>query len=334
MNYFDKIISWAKKQYKLDSIIGQTLKLFYTILVNPIIQSAISIIASILLGIFLHKNQNGATILNIRFLILFSIGYLLLIIAMLICNYYRGMRNNVIKMYEISHQDIQKALLIEYRRNYGLLDKMTPSPTVNKLNDILLGYDTFTESSFFIADSVYELLEKCQNATRLRVSIYLRTTDEKDTYTMVAYSPICKKPATYGEIYNINDFKKPGIRKKDIPVHAEPFLNKGFERIILLGSEVRKRYRNFNSKKPTKLHISIPAEIEGTVFLVLQITSYDLDWVPPRSNIEDLIDSDLMIYMACLKIAYMHQIIHERIALQYKKLIEEDSHETKEKDSI
>lgn len=49
------------------------------------------------------------------------------------------------------------------------------------------------------------------------------------------------------------------------------------------------------------------------VTLVLQITSHD-EYTGNENNIRDLIDNVLNIFIAYLKIVYMHQIEHEQLA--------------------
>ena len=93
-----------------------------------------------------------------------------------------------------------------------------------------------------------------------------------------------------------------------------PFLKKdntGF--ILKSGKEVEDCYQEFSYDHPTKLHISIPMEIENTVLLVLQITSNEDNALGTKENVKKIINSYFPAYSAYIRNCYAQQLQYELI---------------------
>lgn len=301
----EKVINWAKKLKKQKKFWGEIFDLGYKIGVNAYFQSAVHLIASCLLGAFAYKDST----VNWIFLIPFGIIYLLLIVIFCFCNQHRKNRNNILRQYEYSYSQIEQSLLEEYRKN---LDLYNPNNNL-ALDDLLENYqnvDFFTESCFRVCNCINNILEETTDI-KYRVTIYLRTNIDRDEYRINSYSPLSSEPEAYNQTFILEDFRNKPL--KQIPAHARPFLNTRCEPLICIGAQkVKKVYKNFNVNNPTKLHIGIPISINGMVTLVLQITSHD-EYNGKENNVRDLIDNVLNIFIAYLKIVYMHQIEHEQL---------------------
>jgi hypothetical protein len=304
----DRIAAWAKNLEQRGNFFGILLRLLYEICVNAQFQSAVHVIASCVLGAFCYKNGKP----NVCFLIVFAVTYLIIIVTFAISNIHRGHRNELIKAYEISLSKISKALQEECRKDINLYNSLA-NKSLEEMCQYYKNHDVFTETCFRVCAAVDELLQEISGMNSFCVMTFLRTDDGCDSYHINAYSPQEPVPEAYGTQHDLEAFKKSGIRKKSIPVHARPFLNKRFAPIIYNAAEVRREYKDFNAAHPTKLHISIPCTVNGMVVAVLQITSYE-DCLGPKSCIDDLVSNVLVIYTSYIKTVYMHQIEHERLA--------------------
>lgn len=313
----EKLACWAKGLAEKNHFIGIVIRLCYEICVQAQVQSAVHIVAACLLGAFCYKN--GA--LFWKFIIPFAVIYLLIIIVFGISNQHRKIRNDSIRGYEISYPQISKALQEECRKDVELYNVIA-NKSISEINDYYAAHDVYTEACFRVCAAVDELLQGICTTGSFRVMTFLRTTLDKDEYHINAYSPQEPAPEAYGVSFDLERLKGNNIRKKSIPVHARPFLNKRFEPIIYTDKEVKREYSDFNMAHPTKLHISIPCSVNSMVVTVLQITSYD-NCLGSKSNIQDLIKNVLVIYTSYLKTVYMHQIEHEKIAKALEKCLME-----------
>ena len=137
---------------------------------------------------------------------------------------------------------------------------------------------------------------------------FLRTiVTNEDSYTLYSFdSSYNDTPEIYQKEYDLNEIKRQLInckmkhgrqlerelKKKKIPFHAMPFLledNTGF--IFKCGKEVESCYQEFSCDHPTKLHISIPMEIDSNVLIVLQITSSEENALGSKENVKKIINS-------------------------------------------
>ena len=306
-----KIIKWSRTQYKNGTLAGKILYLAYEICVNAYVQGTIHLIASCVFGAFAYKEQR----VNWPFIVPFIIGYLFVISVFVCCNVHRKNRNRLLAQYECSYSKISNSILTEYRKN---LELYSAGKNLS-LEDLLKKYketDFFTETCFRVCDAIKEVLQK-ESEKEYRVILFLRTNIDQDEYHINGFSPLSSEPEIYGKSFSLDELN--AQPKKWLPAHARPFLNNRCEPLILVGQkEVRKVYRNFNDQNPTKLHIGIPIAIRGMVTMVLQITSHD-DYKGTEDNIRDLIENVLNLFVAYLKVTYMHQIKHEQIAAARKR---------------
>lgn len=303
----DKLSSWAKKLDSRGNFWGKIIRLLYEICVCSPFQGAVHVIASCILGAFCYKDG----VLNYKFLIPFGIVYLIVVAVFTICNQHRKNRNDSIKSYELSFPCISRAFQDECRKDMDLYKLLLNKPFEQKVEYYSL-HDIYSEACFRVCAAIDELLQEISGLKSFRVVTFLRTTNDKDEYYINGYSPQYPQPEACREKFDLGKYKGKyrGKAKKDIPVHARPFLNKRFEPIIYLDNEVKDEYLDFNEQHPTKLHISIPCSVNNEVVTVLQITSYD-NCLGTKSNIKDLIDNSLVIFTSYLKVVYMHQLEHE-----------------------
>lgn len=303
----DRVASWAKALDRRDNFWGKVIRLCYEICVCSPFQSAVHIVASCVLGAFSYKDG----VLNCRFLVPFSIIYLIIIVVFGICNQHRKHRNDSIKGYELSFPCISKAFQEECRKDMDLYNLLSDK-NLAQIIDYYSDHDVYSEACFRVCAAVDDLLQDISGLKSFRVVTFLRTTNEKDEYYINGYSPQDPAPEACGERFNLDKYKNKyrNKGKKEVPVHARPFLNKRFEPIIYIGTEVESEYLDFNAQHPTKLHISIPCSVNNKVVAVLQITSYD-NCLGTKSNIKDLIENSLVIFTSYLKVVYMHQMEHE-----------------------
>lgn len=300
-----KIIEWAKKLERKENLLGTIIRLCYVICVNTYLQSAVHIAASCLLGAFCYKEG----VLNWTFLVPFGIIYLLLLIVFWLSNYYKSLRTKLVHGYEVAYSRIERALQKECRKDgefyNNLINKSLP-----EIGHYYADHDVYTEACFRVCAAVEELLREVSGGYSFRVMTFLRTTKGKDQYYINGYSPEEPAPESETTIFDLDDLRK--ATKSEIPVHAEPFLNKRFEPVVYLGDAVAKAYKDFNENHPTKLHIGIPCTAQGRVFAVLQITSYD-NCLGDRVKVDSLIENVLSIYTTYLKVVHGHQMQHELI---------------------
>lgn len=303
----DKIASWAKGLDRRENFFGKIIRLLYEICVCSPFQGAVHLIASCILGAFCYKDG----VLNYKFLIPFGIVYLIAIVVFGICNQHRKHRNDSIKGYELSFPRISKAFQEECRKDMELYNLLS-GKNFAQMVDYYSVHDVYSEACFRVCAAVDELLQEISGLKSFRVVTFLRTTNDKDEYYINGYSPQDPAPEACRERFDLDKYKGKhrGKGKKDIPVHARPFLNKRFEPIIYIDTEVENEYLDFNDQHPTKLHISIPCSVNNKVVAVLQITSYD-NCLGTKSNIKDLIENSLAIFISYLKVVYMHQMEHE-----------------------
>lgn len=296
----------AKRLSNRKNFFGLLIRLTYEICVNSFFQSSVHVLASCLLGAYCYANGK----VNYRFIIPFGVIYLLLILAFFISNQHRKVRNDLIKEYEISYSKITKALQEECRKDLALYNIICDR-SFAKMVEYYSEHDIYTETCFRICVAVDELLQEISCTNSFRVMTFLRTNTTRDEYHVNAFSPQDPAPEMYGKHFGLDEFRR--MKKEAVPVHARPFLNSRFDPIIYVGDEVEKKYTDFNKDHPTRLHISIPCSVNGAVVAVLQITSYE-DCLGPKSNIKDLIDNVIGIYICYLKTTYIQQIKHERLA--------------------
>ena len=313
----ERIATWAKRLEQRGNSFGIILRLIYEICVKAQFQGAVHVLASCILSAFCYKDGS----LNICFIVPFGIVYLGIIFVFGISNTHRKHRNEMIKEYEISFSKISKALQEECRKDIDLYNEVS-NKTLEEMCHYYCTHDVFTEACFRVCAAVDELLQEISGMSTFRVMTFLRTDVGHDSYHINAYSPQEPAPEAYGVQHDLDEFKKSGVRKKSIPVHARPFLNKRFEPIVYTAKEVRREYRDFNVEHPTKLHISIPCTVNGMVVAVLQITSYE-ECLGGKSSISDLISNVLVIYTSYIKTVYMHQIEHEQLAAALSKNTQE-----------
>lgn len=307
----DKIISWAKKKEQQGKVLGTVIHLCYIICSNSGLQSAVHVVASCVLGAFCYKD--GA--LNGAFLWKFGVIYGLLIGAFYLSNYYKSLRGKLVHGYEVAYSKIRRALQEESRKDSDFYNNLI-NKALSEIGHYYADHDVYTEACFRVCAAVEELLCEVSGGNSFRVMTFLRTTKEKDQYYINGYSPQEPMPEAYTVIFDLEDFKK--LPKKDIPVHARPFLNERFEPIIHIGDAVATEYKHFNEEHPTKLHISIPCTSQGRVFAVLQITSYE-DCLGDKLTIQDLIENVLTLYTSYLKVVHGHQMQHELICATLPK---------------
>lgn len=302
----ESLAAWAKRKSNRKNFLGLLIRLIYEICVNSFFQSAVHVFASCLLGAYCYANGK----VNYKFLIPFGLIYLAIIIVFAISNQHRKIRNDLIKEYEISYSKITRALQEQCRKELELYNIICDK-SFEKIVEYYSDHDIYTETCFRICVAVDELLQEISGTNSFKVMTFLRTKTTKDEYHVNAFSPQDPAPEMYGNHFELDTFRK--MEKKNIPVHARPFLNSRFDPVIYVGDEVEKKYTDFNKNHPTRLHISIPCSVNGAVVAVLQITSYE-DCLGPKSNIKALIDNVIGIYICYLKTTYIQQIKHERLA--------------------
>lgn len=316
----DKLAFKAKELDRQGKFWGKIIRLLYEICVCSQFQGAAHLIASCVIGAFCFKDGS----LNYKFLVPFGVFYLGVIIVFGICNQHRKNRNNSIKGYELSFPRISKALQEECRKNIDLFNSLSEK-TIFQIADYYSTHDVYSEACFRVCAAVDELLQEISGFNSFRVIAFLRTTRDKDEYYINGYSPQDPPPEACRERFDLNQYKSKyegkNKDKEKVPVHARPFLNKRFEPIIYIDSEVKKEYSDFNDQHPTKLHISIPCSVNNKVVAVLQITSYD-NCLGTKSNIKDLIENSLAIFTSYLKVVYMHQMQHELLVNSLKQIPE------------
>ncbi len=288
----------------------------YVVLANPQMQTIINLTASCLLGVFCRVEDEGTTVWNWKFLIPFFVVYLFILIGIGVVNYYREMRIHLIEKYEDFYVNVTDFLQEMSRKELQLYNDLQ-NKNIYEICSYYLSHDSFSEFCFFICKSVRELLQK-DGKNCFRVMTFLKD-QQKDEYYCNAFSPMDPTPEVYGMKLSLAEYRKSGIKKKDVPVHARPFLHRNFEPIIYLGEEVKKNYKNYKEDHPTKLHIGIPCTVNGSVVAVLQITAYE-SCLGSKTNINELIKSTLGLYVAQVKNNYVLQMQHQQIAAALNEL--------------
>lgn len=290
--------------------LGKLIELVYEIASSAVFQSIVHVIATLVLGIGYSKSYSTIitneaesvteiiekNVLNKSFIIWFIIIYGAFLILFLLCNTYRKVQNTDIGIRENTLDTLRTQTLVLADHELDL-NQRTSTATLEEIVQIYNQDRSFFDICFSYCKAILGTLNSVSEVRNpgLKVEIFVRNreSDDKDTYQMIAYAPRTGTPpeAYHPEKdpFDLAVFRNklgPDIdygdeqfqeltRKNKIPCHSWPFLSKRNEIITLFGKEqIEGYYINYHSKKPTKLHIAIPAVVIGDLTLVvIQITS-------------------------------------------------------------
>ena len=345
----DRLANWAISLRDRKKPIGVFIEACYLLIVNPIIQSVVHGIAVALLGIFgvttisnMSNDSSYDTLdYNWSFIFFWGLFYLIFIVASLICMSHRDKRNSLVETYEEALTSITQAIKGEYNEGMKLIHVIIEKPSLVQTIPFLQEYDQLQLTCQRLCDSIHRLLDKVKVSpdADFKVCVFLRTIDLiEDTYTLYSFdSSYNDTPEIYQMRYDLGAFKRKlsnkewknskqleqFMRENSIPYHALPFLKKentGF--VLKTGKDVEACYQGFSQEHPTKMHISIPIEIEREVLLALQITSNEHNALGSRENVKKIVNSYFPAYSAYIRNCYAQQLQHESIL---RKIEEEAS---------
>ena len=351
----NSIANWAISLRDREKPLGKLLEGIYLVVINPVIQSVVHGFVFALFSVFLvvknkpegedHiinkiisflNNKSISTVFNWHFVAWWLVLYALFILASLLCMSHRDRRHELLETYEKGIQSFIRISAGEYEETKNkLFDIIGNADYVQTISDIK-EYNFFYSACNRICDSIYEVLNKAKvnpNAT-FRVCIYLRSIlSDSDTYMLYAFDSLNTKPGRYGQPHCLTEYRSkikdlekinekqlgPFLKKNSIPFHALPFLrDNNRDLIIKIGDEIKELYLDFPDDNPTRLHISIPIQIDDTVFLAIQITSHFEDALGNREDVGAIIRSIYPQYNAILTNYYIRQLLLEVITKQYK----------------
>ena len=336
----DKLALWAISLKDKKNPLGAFIEGIYLSIVNPVIQTVVHGVAVALLGIYgitsttktVKDFSYNTLVYNWKFIGFWGTIYLLFILASLICMSHRDKRNALVGTYEEALISITQAIKGEYNEGMKLIHDIIEKPSLVQIIPFLQEYHQLQLTCHRLCDSVHRLLDKVKTnqAAEFKVCVFLRTIEpHEDSYSLFSFdSSYNDTPETYSTVYSLTDFKKklPNYSRKNskqlerllkensIPFHALPFLKKentGY--IFKIGSEVEDCYQEFSDEHPTKLHISIPLEIDSFVMLALQITSNEENALGDKENIRKIINAYFPVYSAYIRNCYAQQLQYEQI---------------------
>ena len=336
----EQLANWAISLRDRKKPLGVLIEAIYLLIINPVIQSVVHGIGVALLGIFgvttKINNVNEVTyetlVYNWSFIVPWAITYLVFILASLICTSHRDRRNSLVGAYEEALTSVTQAIKGEYNEGMNLIHKIIEKPSLVQIIPFLQEFDQLQLTCQRVCDSIHRLLDKVKvnHAADFKVCVFLRTIESgEDTYTLYSFdSSYNDTPEIYPEVYNLKDFEEKlshckrkttkqleqALKKNMIPFHAMPFLKKdntGF--ILKIGTEIENCYQEFSYDHPTKLHISIPMEIDNNVLLALQITSNEATALGTKEYLKKIIDSYFPAYSAYIRNCYAQQLQYELI---------------------
>ena len=345
----DRLANWAISLRDRKKPIGVFIEACYLLIVNPVIQSVVHGIAFALLGIFgvttisktIDETSYDTLVYNWRFIVSWSLFYLLFIVASLICMSHRDKRNSLVETYEEALTSITQAIKGEYNEGMKLIHVIIEKPSLVQTIPFLQDYDQLQLTCQRLCDSIHRLLDKVKinPDADFKVCVFLRSIElNEDTYTLYSFdSSYNDTPEIYQNRYDLRAFERELsnekwrntkqleqlLKKKRIPFHALPFLKKentGF--VLKTGKDVEACYQKFSKEHPTRMHISIPIEIEREVLLTLQITSNEHNALGSRENVKKIVNSYFPAYSAYIRNCYAQQLQHESIL---RKIEEEAS---------
>ena len=290
---------------KKDTGLGHFVAFLYSIFSNDVFQAVLHFVAAIVASLFAYTNDKW----NYRFIILFSIVYIPLLIVFSKLNHYRKRRQ--------SQYSVQKNLNVEIASLlYGM---SAESVALNSSLQNNPSYNTFNNSKYFekVADnicvSVFQVLRDLFGNDRFKVSVFQQYSKGDHLWVKMIAEKSAKldRADSYQQEYQI-DIQD----KKILPFFCRVFFEDDKEYVILVNEEdVREQFIKIRGHKiNTKQYIGVVGKVNfETVGFVLQICTYTKGQFGQEADAEKFFTDVLIPYREVLRMAYNQRLLQETI---------------------